>query len=158
AEAVPPRDRLLEEAVDRGPGDPPLPECLLERILIDDPAAGRVDQVGVRLHQGELAGTDEVARLVPEWAVDRNEVRRPQELVQAYGPDPQRRRGLRADERIVRHGRLHAEALQELDQGPADASEPDHAEPPVAELAPHEPAALVPAPLAEQAVLGQDLV
>src|SRR5947208_7803728 len=47
--------RLVPEDIQRGAGDGPVLEGADEGRLVDDPSAGRIDEVCRRLHEGELA-------------------------------------------------------------------------------------------------------
>ena len=51
--------RLLGEDVEPGGGDPALLERGVERVLVDDAAAGGVDQHQRRLDLGQLLGADQ---------------------------------------------------------------------------------------------------
>ncbi len=54
---------LLLEHVERGAGQVPGLERLVERGLVDDAAAGAVDEVGALLHLGEGGGAEQVLGL-----------------------------------------------------------------------------------------------
>src|SRR5919197_1465795 len=58
------RQRLDVEHVEGGARDAACAQRLDEGALVDDGPARRVDEEGARLHEGEVAGGDESARLV----------------------------------------------------------------------------------------------
>ena len=74
--------RLLGPDVEAGARDLLRAQRVLERLLVVDVAARRGDEIGVLLHQAELARADHAARAVVERAVDRDEVRSPQQFVE----------------------------------------------------------------------------
>src|SRR4051794_17077512 len=74
--------RLLLEDVDRGAGDGPVDERPMQRLLVDDRAARRVDEIGGGLHQRELARADQLARRLVEVARDTDEVRLAQQRLE----------------------------------------------------------------------------
>src|SRR6185369_12959462 len=68
------RQRLLVVHVEPRAGELALAKRGDERGFVDDWAARRVDQIGRRLHQGELASADELARAVAEHQVNAHDV------------------------------------------------------------------------------------
>ena len=62
------------EDVEAGAGDAAVGERVPERCLMDDGAAGGVDQDGGGLHQGELRGADEVRGLRGETEMQAHDV------------------------------------------------------------------------------------
>ena len=66
--------RLVLVDVERGARDALLGHGVVERVVVDHPAARVVDEVGARLHQRELLGADEAARLLAEPRVQRDDV------------------------------------------------------------------------------------
>ncbi len=74
--------RLRLEDVNRRTGDLARVERLLEGGLVDQAAAGAVDEPYRRFHQCQLAGADEVARLGRQRRVQRDEVATAPEIVE----------------------------------------------------------------------------
>jgi hypothetical protein len=66
--------RLGDEHVERGAGDVARIEQLLERRLVDQPAARAVDDAHALLGLGEVLAAEDVARLVGQRRVQRDEV------------------------------------------------------------------------------------
>ena len=123
----------------------------IQSVFVDDAAAGRVDQIGVGLHQRELTAADQAAGLLGERAVDRDEVGLGQQLVEPDQPHARLLGRPGVEVRIKRQRRLHAEPAEQAHGGPADPSQADRAKRPVAQLAAHVLRSLVPAAGAHQA-------
>ena len=124
----------------------PVAKGVVQRVLVDDPAAGGVDEVGARLHQGELAATDQPARPVGQGAVDGHEIGLGQELVEPDEPDPESLGQPGVEIGVERQRGIHAEPGEEADQTSTDPAEPDDAQRVVAKLAPHHMATARPTP------------
>src|SRR5207245_2010645 len=60
--------RLDLEDVQAGSGDPTRPQRRIQRHLVDDRAAGSVDEESCRLHEREAVGVDQMSRLFGQWA------------------------------------------------------------------------------------------
>ncbi len=119
--------RLLDEDVEAGGGDAAVLEGLGERGLVDQAAAGGVDDphAGLDLVQGVLA--DDPHGLGGLRQVDRDEVRGGEQRVEVDEPDPElgRDRGLRV--RVVGDD-VHVEGLHAGGDELPDLAEADHAE------------------------------
>ena len=119
------RRRLRDLHVERGALDAAAVERIQQRRLVDDAAARAVDDVGRRLHQGQLRRTDQVARVVLQRAMHGHEVGARQggaevgHRLAAHGLDLSRRIG-RIDAQA-----LEPQRVQRLRQPAADAPEPD---------------------------------
>jgi len=93
-------------------------------FLVDDGTPGRVDQKGVRLHQGELAPSDQLPGPVVQERMQRNSVGSLQQRVQIR----------HLDSRLICHGTdivpqdLHLERESPLGHGLADVAHPDNPE------------------------------
>ena len=120
------RQRLARVDVERGAGDRSGLQRGRQRRQVDDLAARAVHDDGGRLHLRERVGVDEVARLLGERRVQRDEVRAAEQLVEldqlrAGGAGARLRR-----ERVVRDD-VHLEggrAARDLRTHPPDADEP----------------------------------
>ena len=75
--------RLVLEHVEPGAGQPAFPKHLDQRVLVDDVAARRVDDVGGRLHQRQTPRRQEMEGRRRGGAVHRNDVHPGQHLVEA---------------------------------------------------------------------------
>ena len=93
--------RLLRVDVDARAADAALAHGVGERLLVDDPAAGRVDEDEVRLDQAQLLLTDEPERLGRLRQVDADHVRLAEHVLEAHQPHPELRRPLRRDVGVV---------------------------------------------------------
>jgi hypothetical protein len=99
-----------------------------ERAFVVNEAARGRDEIGVRLHHGELARADHPARLSIEGTVDGYEIGAPQQLVQRHLG-----RASRADSLLIEVGvagnHLHREqAATELGHARADIAQADNAD------------------------------
>ena len=129
--------RLVLEDVEPGAGDLAVLKHLDQRILVDDVAARRVDDVGGRLHQRQPARRQQMEGRRRRRAIDRDDVHAGQHLVEAF---PIGRL------QLVLDGRQHAVAVVIVDRQAeglgaarhrgADAAHADDAE----ALAPDAPA------------------
>ena len=95
------RVRLLREDVDRGAGEPARLERLDQRLLVDELAAGGVDQARAVLHLRERLGADHAARLVVQRQVERDEVGAREHALERVALDPGLAEALGRDERVV---------------------------------------------------------
>ena len=85
--------RLLREDVDGRAAQVTRRERRDQRLLVDDVAAGRVDEPRAGLHGRERRGADEAARLGRGRQVERDEVARAVEVLRACRPSRPRARG-----------------------------------------------------------------
>lgn len=76
------RARLVLEDVEPRAGDAALGERLVQRRLVDDRSARRVDEVGGRLHERETRLVEKAARLLGERDVHGHDVGAGEELVE----------------------------------------------------------------------------
>ena len=79
--------RLLGEDVEAGAGDPALGERVGERLLVDDAAAGGVDDAHGRLDLGQRLLADQADRLGGLGQVHGDEVALREQLVEGDQPD-----------------------------------------------------------------------
>src|SRR5581483_4052453 len=102
------RRRLPGPDVEAGARDALFLQGLQQCVLVMDEAARGGDEEGVRLHQRELPRADHAAALFGQWAVDRDIVGAPQQIVE---PDLRRapRRDLVGGEIGIVGQHLHAE-------------------------------------------------
>src|SRR5262249_22753933 len=108
-----------------------------------DEAARGGDEIGVRLHQRELVRADHAARPFVERAVDRHEVRAPQQLVERHLDRAARGDRLLVEIRIAGDD-LHAEeTTAELGDAAAAIAEADEADVAPLDIIAHEAAAVV---------------
>ena len=147
--------RLRDEHVEAGAGDRACRERLVERVLVDEPAAGDVDDEGRRLHARELLGADHAGRLGRLRHVDRDEVAALEQLVEGHQLHAELLGPRGRDVRVVGDD-LGAERLQAGGDECADAAESDDADGLLVEL----DAGVVrplPLPLCERRVRGGDV-
>ncbi len=97
-----------------------------QRRLVDQAAAGGVDQDGAGLHQPEPAGVHQMAGLGRQWRVQRDEIGLAQQLVEIDQTVAEPGHGVGLGDRVGDQD-LHVEAKTALGDGAADAAEPDHA-------------------------------
>ncbi len=145
--------RLGDEDVDAGAGDPLGLERGVERILVDDPTAARVDDAQLRLGDREHVGVDQAGRLGRLRDVDGDEVARPHELLEREQGDPQLLRATRRDVRVVAD-EVRTEAGEPLGDEGADPAEADDADGLLEQLDAAEPAALPLAALGRRVGVG----
>ena len=110
------------------PAITPARERLGERGLVDHGAARRVDEVGVAAHLAQALGRDQVRRLGRQRAVQRDDVARREQLVEAE----EARAELGLDRLVgappAAVGDLHAERARAARRRGADLAEADDAE------------------------------
>src|SRR6266496_36563 len=75
--------RFLHENIEGGAGNVSAAESLVEGLLVDDAAAGDVEDAGAAFHESELRRADQVARLVGKRRVDGEEITAWQQLVES---------------------------------------------------------------------------
>ena len=119
--------RLGGEDVDAGAGDAALGDGARQGGLVDDAAAGGVDDAHRGLDLGERLLADEAERLGRLRQVDGDEVGLGEQLVEAHELDAELA-GLGAASVGVVGDDLHAEALEPLGDEGADAAEADDAD------------------------------
>ena len=132
---------------------PTLPDSrpAIERVEVDQLAAGAVDDPDPVLHRRDRLGVDQVDRLRRLRQVQGDDVGAAEELLERLGPlDAELAEALGGDE-LVEGDDLHVEALGALGDELADAAEADHAERLAVELGALELGA-VPAPVDQRAV------
>ena len=118
--------RLAGVDVEPGGSDPALLQRGEQRRLVDDAAAGGVDEDQRRLDGGELVGADDAHRLGGLRQVHRDDVGAAQQLVERDQADAHLRGAAGGDERVVGDD-VHAERRQPLGHQGADPAEPDDA-------------------------------
>src|SRR5437588_11348574 len=81
--------RLVPEDIQPGAGDGAVLERPDERRFVDDPSAGRIDEVRRRLHEGELALPDHLVRAGIVVVLETHEIAAPQDraLVRPFPAD-----------------------------------------------------------------------
>ena len=132
--------RLLVEDVERRAAEPAGLQGLRDRRLVDDAAAGGVDEDRVGLRPRQRLGADQVARLRRQRHMQRNHVRRRDEIVEGDGLDaapglvPGRTVGGHIG--VVGHD-AHPERRGALRRLPGDGAEADEAEALARDLAAH---------------------
>ena len=119
--------RLLREDVDRGARELARFEGGDERLLVDELAAGGIDEPRAVTHACDCSGIDRPACVVVQRQVQREEVGPPQHLVERGADDAEIAKALGGDERIVGDD-LHQQAERAARDLPPDAPEPEHAE------------------------------
>ena len=119
--------RLAGEDVEAGGGDPALLERHVERVLVDDAAAGGVDEHQAGLDLGELVLADEPDGLRGLRQVHGDEVGLGEQLVEGHQADAHLRGAAGLHVGVVGDD-LHAEGRQPLRDQHADAAEADDAD------------------------------
>src|SRR5262245_47539448 len=95
------RRRLLDEDVEGGPGEVAGAEGFDEGLLVDDAAAGAVDDASPTRQQGEFPSADHVAGGVAAWSVDGEEVAARQQMSEIrYALDTKLSGSVGSEERI----------------------------------------------------------
>ena len=119
--------RLGREHVEAGSGDPALLERGVERGLVDDAAAGGVDQDERRLDPVQLLVADQAERLGRLGQVDGHEVGLGEQRVEVDEPDAHLRGAAGLDVGVVGDDRHpeRAEPLRDQDADPAEADDAD---------------------------------
>src|SRR4051794_20741998 len=74
--------RILPPDIDRRAAEPAVAQCFIQRILVDNGAAGDVDQERIGLHQREAARVDQPGGLRPERGAQSDRVAFRQHLVE----------------------------------------------------------------------------
>ena len=122
------RVRLGREDVERRARDLAAPQRLEQRVLVDELAAGGVDEPHAVAHPCERVRVDRPARLVRQRQVEREELRGAVDLLRRLDAlDPELAEPLRAHVRVVRDD-AHAEAERAARDLLPDAPEAEHAE------------------------------
>ena len=117
--------RLGDEDVEAGAGDPALGQRVGQGLLVDQAAAGGVDDAYARLDGRQLLLADQAQGLRGPRQVHRDEVALPQQLVQPDQAYAELRRPGRLDVRVV-GDQPGAEGGHALGEQHADPAEPDH--------------------------------
>ena len=112
------------EHVEGGPGDMAVVQRRLERVLVDQPAAGAVDDPHARLHPADRGGVDHVAGAVDKRRVQRNEVGAPYQVVEFDLLDAHFPGALRRQERVA-GDHLHLQAAAPFGDVRPDVAAPD---------------------------------
>ena len=128
---------LLDEHVEGGAGHMAGIEGRAQRRLVDEAAAGAVDDAHALLGLGEVLGREDVLRLLGHRHVQRDDVGAAQEIVELDLLDAELDGALRRQERIVGDD-LHAQADAAIGDDGADIAAADHAERLGGELDAHE--------------------
>ena len=149
------RGRFGGEDVEGGAGDRTVAERFGEGRLVDDPAAGDVDDAQAGLGLEQQFAADQAGRLGGLGQVDGEEVGLGDDLVEGHQLDPAEARPLRRDVR-VEGDEAHAEAAGSIGDELADPSEADDAERLVGELDAL-PLAALPSPVDERGVRLRDV-
>ena len=135
--------RLGLEHVQRRPAQPLRFERLRQRHLVDQAAAGAVDEQRARLHLRELRRRDHVPRLLVERDVQGHGIAAAEDLRQGHQLDPELGCRFLAEEGIE-GDHLHAERLRPLHDEGADVSRSHHPERLAEQLAPRGELLLLP--------------
>ncbi len=117
AEALAPARRLAREHVHGGAGEPARAELIGERVQVHDVATAVVDEAGAVLHPREHLAPEQPLRLRGAGHVQRDDVRRLEQLVERADRTRVAERELRHDvvidhahsERLCQHGHLRAD-------------------------------------------------
>ena len=129
--------RLLDEHVEGGARHMAGIEGCAQRRLVDEAAAGAVDDAHALLRLGDVLGREHVLRLLGHRHVQRDDVGAAQQLVELHLLDAELERALRREERIVGDD-LHAQADGAVGDDGADIAAADDAEHLGGELDAHE--------------------
>ena len=108
--------RLLGEDVETG-AQPPAHELAHQRLLVDDRAAGRVDEARAVAEETQSPGVQQVARLVGQWQVQRDGVGLREQVVELAPTF------LTLPARVVEH--THVEGRGTRRNGSADPAQAD---------------------------------
>src|SRR6185437_14921879 len=127
------RQRLHVEHVEAGAGDPAGAQRLDQRGLVDDRAAGGVDQVAVRTDQVQLAGAEQAPGAVGQLEVDGDHVRAGQQVVQGDRLHAELA-GVAGVEVRAPGEHPHPERPAVAGDDAAEPAEPEHAERPAGQL------------------------
>ena len=129
--------RLLGEDVEGGAGDAAFLQRFGQRRLVDQAAAGAVDDAHRRLELGDVLLRQDVARLVGERDVKGDEIGPLEQLVEFDLGDAELRRALFRQERVVGDD-LHFQTPGAVADDPADVAGADDAEGLAGEFDAHE--------------------
>ena len=136
------RRRLDLEHVDGRSGDVSVDDGRGQRVLVDDPTAGDVDQPRAAAHAAQLGGADDASRGVAERHVHGEDVRFGQECLEVAELGAGLVGALAGDQRVVgQHAHLQALAGDACHLE-ADLAEAEHAQRLVPQLQPLEARAL----------------
>ena len=150
------RVRLAREHVERGARELAAPECLDERLLVDQLAACSVDESRPVAHAGERVPVHDPARLRAERQVQRQELGFLEHVAHRLRAlDPELAVALLRDERVVRDD-AHPETARPAGDLLTDPPEAEHAERLAGELDPA-PLRALPAALLECGVRLRDV-
>ena len=146
--------RLLDEHIERGAADMAAVEPFLQRHLVDQATARAIDDAHALLGLGQRLGGEDVARLVGQRRVQRDEVGARQQLVERHLLYTHLHRPLGGEERIEGH-HLHLEPARAVGDDRADIARADQAERLGGQLDAHEAVLLPLARLGRGVGLGQ---
>ena len=121
------RRRLLAKHVDRGAGDVAGFERVDQSRLVDQLAAGAIDQAYALFGRGERVGIDDVAGLVGQRRVQRDEIGAAQKFVELDLLDAEMKRALGGQERVV-GDHFHLQSDRAVGDDRADIAAADDAE------------------------------
>src|SRR5438128_11943857 len=120
--------RLLDHDVEARSGDRARLERLMERVLVDDGAAARVDEDRGLLHHRELARRDHLPGDVVQRHVQRDDVGSAEELGEEGEADAERVLLVLGEPEDVEVAHVHVEALDAPGDHLADVAEADDAQ------------------------------
>ena len=129
--------RLGLEHVERGAADLAAVERVLERSLVDQPAARAIDDAHARLDPGQSVARQDAAGLVGQRRVQRDEIGAAQQFVEFDPFDAHRHGAFRRQERIIGDN-LHPEPYGAVGDNRADIAATDQAERLAGKLDAHE--------------------
>ncbi len=132
------RRRFLDEDVESGARHLPRFERLAQCRLVHQPAARAIDDAHALLHFRERRGVDDVARLVGERRVQRDEIGTLEQFVEPHLFDAQIRRPALGQKRII-GDHLHLQPKRALGDDRADIAAADDAQRLGENLHTHEP-------------------
>jgi hypothetical protein len=136
------------------PGDVAGVEPRLQRRLVDQPAACAVDDAHALLRLGQVLRRQDVAGLVSQWRVQRDEIGTGQQLIELDLLDAEFDAALGREEGII-GDHLHLQAARPLGDDRADIARPDQPQRLGRELHAHEAVLLPLARLGGRVGLGQ---
>ena len=119
---------FLVEHIEPGAENLALAQHFRERRLVDDGAAARIHQDSGRLHEGQLARADHVARGIVQRDIQRDEVAGPQQFLEQPELDADRVLFVLGQATDIEVDDLHAEGAREPGDLLADRAEADNAE------------------------------
>ena len=124
---VPRGERLRRRDVQPGPEQVPVVQRTEERVLVDQPTAGGVDEHGPGLHRRELCGAEHATRLVGQRDVDRHDVRASRSASRVSARSIPAGMAVGGEVRIEGHD-AHPEAAGDPRDVPRDPAEADQAQ------------------------------